>query len=638
MFNKLFLIVMAFTVWVSGATLLWSETPSYPGASGNDWADRGGDKGGLKYSALDQINRENVKDLQVAWVYHAGDASADTNIECTPIVVGGIMYLTTADRKCVALDASTGKEKWRFDVLSVPYEGAPPAPSPGHGPPGLNRGVSYWHSGDKERIFLCFMDARLFSLDAKTGLPDPEFGQKGYLDLRKGLEYDVSEYVYGLSSPPAIFEDLVILPFATGEGGPPQAPGDVRAFDVHSGKEMWRFHVVPRPGEFGADTWPAGAWEKRGGANPWGGLTLDVGRGLLFAGTGSAGADHLGSDRHGQNLFANCVLALDARTGARRWHYQVVHHDIWDLDLPCPPVLLTLQRNGRPRDAVVQVGKTGFVYVFDRETGEPLFPIEERPVPKSSVEGEESWPTQPYPLAPPPFTRQTLTEEELTDISPEANAYARDQFLRHGRAGVFAPPGMSGSLNIPGHHGGATWAGASADPETCILYVAGNNQGWSKFHLDPEGNRRQMRKFVDQEGYPAVKPPWGTLTAIDLNAGTLVWQVPIGEYPELKARGVPPTGTENFAGTIVTKGGLVFAGGTIDRTFRAFDKTNGAILWEHALPASGYAQPATYAVNEKQYVVIAAGGGGKLSGRPGDPMETKTADDWSDAYVAFALP
>jgi quinoprotein glucose dehydrogenase len=613
------------------------------GTRNADWPNVGNDRGGMRYSALAQIHRGNVKDLKPAWTYRVPDAGPRTTIECTPIVVDGRMYVTTANPrvKVVALDAATGAELWVFDPWLEPRT-APICAG------GVSRGVAYWSDGrpdGERRVLHATADGRLISLDARTGKPDPSFGRGGTVDLREGMEIDLSRMEYGCTSAPAVYKDSVILPFSVTEGPPPGAPGDVRSFDVRTGRQRWRFHTIPRPGEFGHEQWPGDTWKGRSGANPWGGLTVDAERGIVFCGTGSAAYDWYGGDRKGDNLFSNCALALDANTGKRIWHYQTVRHDIWDYDNPSPPVLVTVTRGGRKVDAAALLTKTGYCFLFDRQTGKPLFDIVDRPVPASDVPGEAPAKTQPFPVKPPPLAPQTLTEADVTDISPEARAEALERFRKLRTGSIFTPLSHRGTLVVPGFHGGATWSGASFDPTTGYLFV-NTNHAPVALALKPQDhptvthglsgtqdasrsrNKRGLDVFYfnDRDGYPGVKPPWGLLTAVDLNTGEFAWQVPLGEYPELAAKGIPRTGTENFGGTIVTAGGLVFIGGAQDERLHAFDSTTGKLLWDYQLEAGGYATPCTYMVNGRQYVVIAAGGGGKLGTRSGDK------------YVAFALP
>jgi quinoprotein glucose dehydrogenase len=588
----------------------------------------------MRYSQLDQINRENVTRLKPIWTYHTGELEGriGKTIECTPIVVDGVMYVTTGYLRVVALDGATGAELWQFDPLKEhPYAHRPAAG-------GVNRGCAYWSDAKpngERRIIHGTSDGRLFSLDARTGKLDPKFGDGGVRDLRKELDRKVAALAYGPTSAPALWQDTIIVGFACGEGPPVAAPGDIRAFDVRSGEQVWRFRTVPAPGEIGHETWQGDSWKERGAANAWGGLSIDVDRGLVFAGLGSAVYDFYGGDRHGDNLFANCTVALDAKTGKRIWHFQTLRHDLWDHDLPVYPNLVRVTHAGRPIDAVAQVTKTGYLFLFDRETGKPLFDIEERRVPASDIPGEEAAATQPIPVKPPPFSAQFLDETNVTDIG-EANrssVLARLGKLRGGPA--FNPPSRQGTVVVPGLHGGANWSGASFDPTTGLLYVNSNNVPNIITLFDSkEGDKptygpfraKAYEQFRDHEGYPAIKPPWGLLDAINLNTGEFAWQVPLGEYAELTARGIPRTGTETFGGSIVTAGGLVFIAGTKDERMHAFDKQTGRLLWEHSLPAGGYATPSTYQVNGRQYVVIAAGGAGKLETRAGD------------AFVAFGLP
>jgi quinoprotein glucose dehydrogenase len=682
------------------------------------WPTHGGDPGHTQYSALRQIDATNVGRLEVAWTYHTGDAQRDnrSQIQCNPIVVGSVLYATSAGLKVFALDAATGKALWTFD----PFAG-------GGGPSslGVNRGVTYWADGDDERI-LFTAGSRLYALDARTGKPIATFGKGGSVDLHDGLGRDVSRLFVISNTPGAIYKDLLILGTRVAEGPGPAAPGHIRAYDVRTGVIRWTFHTIPWPGEPGYETWPSDAWQRVGGANAWSGISVDRDRGLVFLPIGSAAFDFWGGDRVGQNLYADCVLVLNAATGERVWHFQTVHHDIWDRDPPAAPVLVTVDHDGRKVDAVAQTTKSGFVFLLDRATGKPLFPVEEEPAPASDLDGESTWPTQPIPQKPPPFARQLFTEDLVTDLSPASHAAVLER-LRHVRTGRrFIPPSKEGTVIFPGFDGGAEWGGPAFDPTTGRLYVNANEMAWiltmadvkadasassapalyrqycAACHgLDMQGSKAQnvpgladvfewaskadvettlregkgvmpafaylreedrkrlagylfgekteeaakatdeaesldkpvgtpythtgYNRFLDPDGHPAVKPPWGTLTSIDLNAGTIDWQVPLGELPELTKRGLAPTGTENYGGAIVTAGDLVFIGATKDERFRAFDKKTGKLLWETALPAGGYATPATYEVGGRQYVVIACGGG---------KMGTKSGD----AYVAFALP
>ncbi len=628
-------------------------------------------------------------------------------------MVDGVLYGTTARVETFALDAATGREIWRFSPSEAGFD-APP------GGVGVNRGVAYWGNEDEGRI-LVTAGQQLFAIDARTGQPASDFGQSGSVDLREGLGRNASDLFVAASTPGAIYRDLFILGTRVHEGPGPSAPGHIRAYDVRTGAIRWTFRTIPGPGEFGHDTWPEDAWKVVGGANAWAGITVDRERGLVFLPTGSPAFDFWGGDRHGANLFGNSLVVLKAATGERVWHFQMVHHDLWDRDLPQSPVLLTVRRDGQEVDAVAQSTKSGHVFVFDRETGEPLFPIEERPFPASDLKGEKTYPTQPIPVKPPPFARQILDEDGVTDISPEARAAVLERLREVRSGGQFVPPSTEGTVLYPGFDGAAEWGGSAWDPETRLFYVNSNEMAWILQMLelppageggplgarvyaqhctvchgidkkgDPQGqfpriddlkNRLERKdavailkdgkgampafaflsnaeteavvahmyseteprsaageaatagrpyshmgynRFLDPDGYPAVKPPWGTLNAIDLDAGEIRWTVPLGELPELTAKGIPPTGTENYGGPIVTAGGLIFIGATKDEKFRAFDKRTGKVLWETTLPAGGYATPATYEVGGKQYVVIAAGGG---------KMGTKSGD----TYVAFALP
>lgn len=671
------------------------------------WNEYGGGGESIRYSGLDQIHRGNVGKLTAAWTFDTGDAFAESEMQCNPIIVDGVLYATSPRLRVFALDAATGRLLWRFD----PEE-------PGRAPRKIrNRGVTYWNGGaEGARIFFSSRHF-LYALDARTGRPVRSFGEGGRVDLRRGLGRPPETITLSVNTPGVLYGDLLITGSTVGEDLP-SAPGDIRAFDVRTGAERWSFHTIPRPGEFGYDTWPAGAWKRSGGANNWAGMSVDRKRGIVFVPTGSAAFDFYGADRHGDNLFANCLIALDAKTGRRVWHFQTVRHDVWDRDLPAPPSLVASVRGGRLVDAVAQTTKSGFVFVFERLTGKPLFPIEHRRVPASTVDGELLAPTQPFPVLPQPFTRQAFTEEVVTRRTPEAHRAVLARLRELETGGPFVPPSLRGGVIFPGLDGGAEWGGSAFDPESGLLYVNANERvqairlverpsaapaatsgalyelhcagchgadsgGGSAPSLSGIGNRMpaseitaviregtgRMPRFaalpasqveaivrfvltgvsepvkpgpfdppsikyrrdgrgliLDPDGYPGCDPPWGTLNAISMDTGRIVWKVPLGEHPELAARGVRGTGSENYGGPVVTAGGLVFIGATnYDKKFRAFDKATGKLLWETTLPAAGNATPAVYEVNGRQFVVIAAGGG-------------KDRQPSGGFYVAFALP
>ena len=661
-----------------------------------DWPVYGGSDDHTHYSKLAQISPANVAKLKVAWTYETHDEFAGSEMQSNPIVVDGVLYATTPKLQVFALDAATGKQLWRFD----PQNGGPTASRFRH------RGVIV--TGD--RVIFNYRN-RLYALDKRTGRPIRTFGDSGWVDLRAGLGRPVEGLSVSASSPGVIFEDMLIMGSTVPEALP-SAPGDIRAYDVKTGALRWSFHTIPHPGEFGYDTWPADAWTYSGGVNAWAGVTIDPKRAVVFAATGSASYDFYGGNRLGDDLFANSVIALDARTGKRIWHYQVIRHDLWDRDLPAAPVLVTVMRNGAPKDAVAQITKTGHVYVLDRETGEPLFPVAERPMPAGVLPGERTAATQHFPVSPPPFTRQQITRKDLTTRTPAAHAAALKLFERFGTRHPFDPPNEKGIIIFPGVDGGGEWGGPAFDPATGLLYVNANEMAWllklaprsdkslyaancagchgddrrgnamapSLIDVGARRTRDQIAQiiregtgrmpafasalegkavtdivnflltghdasaaadpspfgvpyrnayfdiFVDHEGYPAIKPPWGTLNAIDLNRGVIRWTIPFGVYPKLAAQGIRNTGTDNYGGAIVTENGLLLIGATTyDNTFRAFDKRNGKLLWSAPLPAAGNATPSTYMVNGRQYVVIACGGG-----KNGAPS--------GGTYVAFALP
>ena len=661
------------------------------------------------YSSLNQITTDNVQNLKVAWEYHSGDTTGQ--IQCNPIIVDGVLYATTASVQVFALEAATGKEIWKFHDSKDPQWF------------NTSRGVTYWADGDDKRIFSS-AGKWLYCLDARTGQPIPSFGQNGRMDLHNGLPEAAKDKFICSNTPGTIHKDLIIMPVRLSEGSD-AAPGHVRAFNVRTGKLAWTFRTIPYPGEFGHATWGKNNYKNEdvGAANNWCGMAIDRERSILFVPTGSAGFDFYGGNRPGQNLFANCLLALDANTGKRLWHFQFVHHDVWDRDLPSAPTLVTINRNGKPIDAVAQITKSGFVLVFDRVTGKSLFPIKEIPVPTNGVAGEKPWPTQPVPLKPAPFSRQNMTEK---DINPYAEN--REELLvlfkgiRHRHQ--FEMPSKQGTLIFPGYDGGGEWGGAGYDPETGLLYVNSNEMPWIMTIVDkpkadklahlPTGERNYIQyctvchgndrkgnpksgypslvdigtrrdrpflqniikggkammpgfpyltepertalvrfllgeekkeggdgamvdkfpnvpykitgynKFLDKNGYPAINPPWGQLSAINLHTGEYAWKITLGEFKELSDKGIPPTGCENYGGPVITAGGVLFIAATKDGMFRAFDKKTGKLLWQTKLPAAGFATPSTYQANGKQYVVIACGG-------------TKLGTPKGDSYVAFAL-
>lgn len=666
-----------------------------------DWPNYLGGKERHLYSSLDQINRANVAKLEVAWTY---DTKNEAEYQANNLIVDGVLYTPTATRKVIALDAATGKELWQWD------------PANEHTGPGSprQRGLVYWTNerGGEQRIFTA-VNGFLFAIDPKTGQSIREFGDKGSINLGSGL-----------NTPGVTYKDMLIL---GGLGG----KGSLRAFDVRTGEQRWIFHLIPRPGEVGYETWPKEAYKTATGLMPWCGQALDEKRGIVYAATKTAEPDFYGGERHGSNLFANSIVAINAATGERIWHFQIVHHDLLDKDLPCAPVLLTVTHEGKKIDAVAQGTKHGLLFVFDRVTGKPLWPIEERPAPQSDLIGEQAWPTQPFPTKPAPLMRQTYTEDDASNLSPQTFQMTLDRIRAAPNFGPFPAPSLKETIMFPGFDGGMEWGGGAADPDG-VYYVNVNEMPWllqmiETRHADgtelaagerdymlycgvchgvdlkgnnelkfpplldidkrktraeieqmtrqgrgrmpsydsmPEDKRVAIldyvlgksappkqatdnakntkpsddaakntpsyafggfRRWLDDEGYPAIKPPWGTLNAVDLNTGEIKWKVVLGEYPELTAKGIPPTGTENYGGPLATAGGLIFIGATADETFRAFDKRTGELLWKGALPFGGNASPSTYMVNGRQYVVISAGGG-KSGRRRGGTL------------VAFALP
>jgi glucose dehydrogenase len=590
-----------------------------------------------RYVDLDDIRPENVSRLAVAWTAHTGDFPGGRpdptgpveGFQTRPVLAGNLLIVTTTVSRIIALDAETGVERWRFD----PFAGRTRrCELP-------NRGVTVWEhrasGGDVERtIFSGTCDGVLVALDPATGKLRQEFADGGLLDLKPGADARPGEQ-YAVTSPPAIFRDLVIVGAMVPEETSQGPSGDVRAFDVRTGRQVWRFHTVPQPGEFGHDTWPGDSWKRRTGVNVWTSMSVDEANGLVFLPVGSASYDFFGADRRGPSLYANSLVALDAATGQRRWHFQVVHHDVWDYDPPAQPVLADVRRGGDTVPVVVQLTKMGLVFVFNRLTGAPIFGVEERPVPSSDVPGEATSPTQPFPVKPQPLARiAPLTRAELTTVSDASRRQCEELFASVKSGGIFTPPGRDLTLWFPGTLGGATWSGGSFNPQLGYLFVNTNDVGAvGQMVARDQTYRRTSRwgayaRFWDDQQLPCQAPPWGKLHAIDLATGEIVWQIPFGDAPKLAVRGVTGTGTPSLGGSIATSTGLVFIGGTNDRRFRAFDARTGHLLWQAALPASGHATPISYRgpKSGRQFVVIAAGGGGRFS------------SEVSDAIVAFALP
>ncbi|MCX2983178.1 c-type cytochrome [Halieaceae bacterium IMCC14734] len=695
--------------------LLTSAALAAPSAT---WEVAGGDDGNAKFSTLTQIHRGNVQQLKPVWSYASAKGAelfSSSELQLNPIVIDDILYGRNPLHHVFAINAETGAELWTFDPFAE-EEGLLGS---------YMRGVTYWQHDDDQRLFFN-ASHNMYALNARTGKLIQGFGDKGVVDLRQGLGREPDKISVYSPSPGVIYGDLIILGSAVTEGEG-AAPGDIRAYNVRSGRLVWSFHTIPHPGEFGYDTWPEGAWRSAGGANAWAGLSVDKDNGVVFVPTGSPTPDFDGSQRHGANLFGNSIIALNATTGKRIWHYQAVHHDIWDRDLSSAPTLVNITQNGKTIPALVQASKQGVLYLLDRNTGKPIFPIEEVPVPASDVPGELAYPTQPRVTLPEPFTRQAFTPDQITDISASANAYVTKLYEASQPFAYMRPIGLKPTIFFPGFYGGANWGGGSVNAATGIYFInatetthrisigpvqapAGDRPGFGSFvyrkhcagchgvnfegfypyappltdlakrtnkkaamstivrgkgRMMPFGNLPDHERsavleylwqatdsgreqtagsssahksenetvymfngyadFLDDRGYPANKPPWGTLTAVNLNSGKRLWQVPLGEFPQLTAEGIPITGTRNYGGSIATASGLVFIAATPDEKLRAFDQDNGEILWEYQLPAAGYSTPSTYMINGRQYLVVVCSGG-KLGTASGDQ------------YLAFALP
>ncbi len=695
----------------------------HPLVNYHSWPAYGGSKDEIHYSALRQIDTGNVGELQQVWVYHCGDVDSNSQIQVNPIFVDQTLYGVSPRLKLFALDAASGRPKWIFDPAKIA--------AVRNWSMNICRGIAFYRGSEADQRLFYSAGSWLYGVDALTGKLIESFGDHGRIDLHHDLGRDVGELYVAGTTPGVVYKDLLIIGDRVAEEAD-AAPGHIRAYDVHTGRLRWIFHTIPYPGEEGYGSWvDSAAYRHLGGANTWSGFSLDEERGIVFAPIGSASFDFYGGRRLGNDLFADCIVALDAATGKRIWHFQTVHHDVWDRDPPTPPVLVTVKKDGRDIPAVAQVTKSGFVFLLDRATGQPLYPVEERPVPDSSeLAGERLSPTQPYPTVIPPFARQTLTAADLNRLVPDSSYQEVRKRLAGYHTGWFDPPSREGTVIFPGFDGGAEWGGPSYDPVTGLLYVNANEMPWiltmvdaaaapptsgtvtvgqaaralynsncmtchgpdrqgggnyptlvgankkysddqflsliasgrrmmpafkqlspaerqalAAFILEDAGRQRQpfvdnatkpqdpyfrlpytstgYNKFLTKEGYPATMPPWGSLTAIDLNRARIVWRDTLGDYPELKARGIH-SGTENYGGSVVTAGGVLFIAATSDAKFRAFNKRSGQLLWETDLPAAGFATPAVYELDGREYVVIACGGG-KLHKKSGD------------TYVAFAL-
>ena len=594
------------------------------------WPQPAGDQGASHYSPLDQIAPANVNQLRVAWEWQPNETELPQfgtrpgAFQASPIVVDNVMYVSTMYYGVAALDPATGKELWRYD--SKAYEDGQPPNGTGY----VHRGVVAWKDGDRLRIFL---NARykLIQLDAKTGAPVSTFGSNGIVDLSEGLVWAINKKHYTNTSPPVIYKDLIIVGNGVGDRltYKNDPPGDVRAFSARTGKLVWTFHTIPQRGEFGNNTWDNGSWQFTGHTNVWAPMSLDEARGLLYMPVSTPSNDYYGGRRPGQNLFAESIVCLDANSGKRKWHYQIVHHGLWDYDPASPPNLVTITVDGKRIDAVVQLTKQGFAFVFDRVTGRPIWPIEERPVPRSDVPGEASWPTQPFPTRPPAFESQGVTLDDAFDATPQLKERALAELKKYRLGSLYTPPSIQGTVVLPGVIGGANWGGGAFDPASGRIFVKTSRQPaifkMEKFDISTQAKDRLDEvdaEYVNRsqptsiQGVPILKPPYGNLVAIDLNRGEIAWKVPFGDMPQLRSNpalkdvALPPRlGAAGAAGVIVTKSGLLLGGGN-DNALNAFDAKDGRELWRHVLPREAGGTPVTYLdANGRQVVVIATGRG-----------------------------
>jgi glucose dehydrogenase len=626
------LVLTCAAKWAVAADTSW---PAYLGGPGSE-----------QYSPLTQINKTNVKQLEAVWTYATGEKG---NYLFNPLVVDGVMYVLAKNNSIVALDAVTGKERWVH-----PNTGAV-----------TQRGINYWQNKDGSDRRLFYLNAGfLTAIDARTGNTILSFGDNGRVDIRVGLDRNIDSFPpLQTNNPGRVFENVFIMPLPARGDNYAAVPADVHAYDTRTGKLVWVFHSVPHPGEFGYETWPKDFWKTGGGVHNWNEFSVDEKRGIAYIPFGTARYDFFGANRHGQNLFANSVVALDARTGKRLWHFQTVHHDLWDYDLPTAPRLLTVRHDGKSVEVVAQPTKQGFLFVLNRLTGEPLWPVEERPVPQSDVPGEESWPTQPFPTKPPPFARQSFTEKDINPYISEAEQNMMRQELKTYRnQGLFTPPSRQGSVQMPGNSGGATWGSSAVAPDRGLMFVVSKERpAILKLNLPGEKSRgrslgppplagplvTELGEFprydapydfmVMSNGLTAIGPPWSQITAYDLNNGTIKWQIPDGEVTALAGQGHVDTGVLAPRGGIVaTASGLLFVATVSDRKFRAYDQDTGRVLWEKDLPAGAEGVPAVYEIGGREYIAlcVAAGEGDSpvhLDG--GSPV----AAPGPGAYMVFAL-
>jgi len=588
-----------------------------------DWPVYGHDPGASRFSPLKQIDPGNVDRLQRAWTFHTGKPGS----EAIPIVVDGVMYVAAANG-IFAIEPETGRQTWRYEATQVAL-----------------RGLAYWPGGNgtHPRVF-AGVKGGMIALDVTTGKPASGFAREGLLDLKQGVLGDLPDARLSLQSPPVVYKTIVITGSSNGEGRPTAgAYGDVRGWDAATGKLAWSFHTVPRPGEPGYQTWPPEGWKNRSGTNAWGFLTVDEKRGIVYVPLGAPTQDFYGADRHGDGLYGNCLVALDAATGKLRWFQQLVHHDLWDFDPAAPPILFDARRDGRVVPAVAQITKMGLLFAFDRVTGQPLYGMEERAVPQSTVPGEKTAATQPFPLKPPPLSRIEFTGEDMYSLTPDHAAFCRELFEQnHMRTGpLYTPLGLEGNvLMFPSTLGGGGWGGVSADPSLGYLFTNVNNLGqWGHLEkkVDPATGAPEYVRASAYGSYarfwnrdtmiPCTNPPFGELVAVNTRTGDIAWRTPLGTMPALEAKGIKNTGAPNLGGSIATAGGLVFIAATNDSRFRAFESKTGRLLWEQPIDANGHTIPITYLGKDgKQYVAILAGGGGGYFG--GTP---------SDSVIAFAL-